>query len=50
MRGEYDIDVCCLVEFQKGCVCAPKQSNFMGSNSLLFDIAPEVDIAFYQLY
>ena len=30
MRGEYDKDVCCLVEFQKACVCAAKQSTFMG--------------------
>ena len=38
MRAEYDKGVFCLVEFQKGCVCAPKQSTFMGSNSLLFMI------------
>ena len=37
-------------EFQKVCVCAAKQSTFMGLNSLFYDIAPEVDITFYQLY
>ena len=34
VRGEYDKDVCCLVEFQEGCVCAAKQSTFLGLNSL----------------
>ena len=32
--GEYDKAVCCLAEFQKGCVCAAKQFTFMGLNSL----------------
>ena len=34
MWGEYDKAVCCLAEFQKGYVCAAKQSTFMGLNSL----------------
>ena len=33
-REEYDNDVNRLVAFQKGCVCAAKQSTFMGLNSL----------------
>ena len=36
MWGEYDKPICCLVEFQKGCVCAAKQSTFIGLNSLFF--------------
>ena len=34
MQGNYDKDVYCLVEFQKGSVCAAKQSTIVGLNSL----------------
>ena len=50
VRGKRNTDVCCLVEFQQGFVCAAKQSTFVGLNSLFHDIATEVDIPFYQLY
>ena len=47
---EYDKDVCCLVEFQKGVFVLQNSLHYGLQQSIFYAIAPEVEIAFYQLY
>ena len=53
MRGEYEKDVRCLVvwlSFKRGVFVLQNSLPLWGSRVYFYDIAPEVDIASYQLY